>query len=85
MELEKFKTELLEKFDKIITDQVFQFIESDRHLMHDYLNTVSANGLKTVNSEISKAIKKHYGLKNVNNKNKEPQSKLIQSFEEFEL
>lgn len=85
MELNEFKTRLLEEFDSAITNQVFQFIESDRDLMHDYLNTVSTNGLKTVNSEIAKAVKKHYGLKNCEIKNKMPQSKLIQSYEVFEM
>ena len=68
-----------------ITDTVFLMIQNDKLLMYDYLHTIAHQGnLGYVNSEIAKAIKQHFGLKNVG-ENKYPNSILIQSFEEFSL
>ncbi len=83
MEIKDFTSKLIAAFDKQITDQVFLFIESERELMSNYLNTVANNELNVVNSSIAKAIKKHYELQNLDSKNESPKSKLIESYEEF--
>ncbi len=66
-----------------ITDTVFLTIQSDRQLMHDYLQTVATQGnVAYVNSEIAKEIKRFFGLTNVV-ENQFPNSVLIQSYTEF--
>jgi len=74
---------VFEKFNNVLTDEVFYFIENDRELLHDYLLLLQDNKLNVVNSTIAKMIKDKYGLENLWTKNKEPRSKLIQSHERF--
>jgi len=57
MKLKDFTDKALPKFSKTITGKVFEFIQDDRELMHDYLKTVEKNGLDDTNRHIGKAIK----------------------------
>ena len=45
MPIKKFADEVLSKFSKEITDQVFLSIQNDRELMHEYLRLVSKEGI----------------------------------------
>lgn len=52
--------------------------------MRKYLSIIeNSNSLAYVNSEIAKEVKKRYDLKNLNQRNKEPESLLIQGNEMF--
>lgn len=78
-------TTLPENFNvATITDTVFLMIESNRQLMHDYLQTIATQGnVAYVNSEIAKEIKRFFGLNNAV-ENRYPNSVLIQSYMEFQ-
>ena len=67
-----------------ITDTVFLTIQSNRQLMHDYLQTIATQrNVAYVNSEIAKEIKRFFGLTAVV-VNQFPNSVLIQSYTEFQ-
>ena len=51
--------------------------------MYEYLRAVEDNGLDTVNQQIGKAIKSQYQLINVNDREDNPSSTLIQSHQKF--
>lgn len=79
--MNEFASELFEKFEAQITDQVFCFIENDRELMKAYLDLVAQTGdLRAVNSGIAQQVATHYGLKDSGERCSEPQSLLIQSY-----
>ena len=83
--LNDFKKEVVDLFCETLTDKVFLMIQNDRELLHDYMLIVSkSTSLANVNSEIAKEVKKRFDLENQNNKNKQPESFLIQSHEIFE-
>ncbi len=84
MPIKKFADEVLSKFSKEITDQVFLSIQNDRELMHEYLRLVSKNGIDTVNQQIGKAVKNRYKLSNSDSRQDVPKSTLIKSHQEFE-
>ena len=81
--VDTFAKKTLDRFSKEITDSVFVFIQTDRELMHDYLNLLSKTDLKYLNSTIAKAVKERFNLTNKKRKGT-PKSTLIQSYEEFE-
>lgn len=84
MNLKDFTDTLMSEFDKNLTDIVFLYIESNKELMEDYLKVVSNNSeLKVVNSQIARAIEKHYTLQSTGIRNEKPKSQLIKSYEEF--
>lgn len=65
MSLSKFNNDLLEKFTEEITDLVFQYIMDNEELMDKYLDLISKNTRKTVNSQLGKAIKNKFGVDNI--------------------
>jgi hypothetical protein len=70
---------------KMITDEVFFFIEKDPTLNGNYWRLVKRRGPGTVNRFIGRAIKEHWELTNSNHRQKPPlKSKLIKSHQIFE-
>lgn len=69
--------------NKRITNEIFMIIQNDRKLMHDYLRLVESQGLDVVNQEIGKAVKKAYGLDNIDDRENNPACTLIQSHQKF--
>ena len=66
-----------------ITDRFFCFIQNDRVLMKNYLDTVAETGsLQVVNSQMAQYICQHFGLKSGREKH-HPYSNLIQSYHEL--
>lgn len=79
--MDGFVSELFEKFEAQITDQVFCFIENDRELMKAYLDLVAEKGdLRSVNSQIAQRVATRYGLEDSGERCIEPNSFLIQSY-----
>jgi hypothetical protein len=76
--------EAISRMNKKITDEVFLIIQNDRELMQDYLRAVEKHGLDLVNKTIGKAVKKKYGLINLDEREDNPSSTLIQSHQKFE-
>ena len=84
-ELNDFKKKVINEFSKEITDRVFLMIQNDKELMKEYLLLIEkGNSLTYINSEIAKEIKRKFSLKNLNEKNSNPKSTLIQGHEIFE-
>lgn len=83
--LDNFKKKVIKVFSEQLTDKVFLMIQNDRDLMREYLAVIEkSKSLANVNSEIAKEVKKRFKLKNLNQKNKSPESFLIQGHEMFE-
>lgn len=75
---------LFERFESQITDNIFCFVQNDKELMKAYLDLVAENGnLQFVNSHIAQEIAKRYGLEYLRLSEKEPKSKLIQTYSEL--
>lgn len=83
MDFKKFSDEVLSKFSKEITDQVFLSIQNNRRLMHEYLRLISENDIDSVNQQIGKAVKSRYKLSNSDSRQDDPKSILIKSHQEF--
>lgn len=84
-ELNDFKEKVVDMYTEQLTDKVFLMIQNDRELMKEYLSIVEkSSSLKYINSEIAKEIKKRYNLDNLGEKNRTPESYLIQGHELFE-
>lgn len=79
MTTEEFAQKVTDKFNEELTDLVFQYIENNAELMHDYLRLVSDIDLDTVNKALGRKIKEKFGVDNLDRNNK-PKSKLIQSY-----
>lgn len=79
MTTEQFAQKVTDKFNEELTDLVFQYIENDAELMHDYLRLVSNKDLDTVNKALGRKIKEKFGVENLD-RNNNPKSKLIQSY-----
>ena len=79
MKTEEFAQKVIDKFNEELTDLVFQYIENDAELMHDYLRLISDKDLDTVNKALGKKIKEKFGVENLERSNN-PKSKLIQSY-----
>ena len=84
MAIKRFADEVLSKFSKEITDQVFLSIQNDRELMHEYLRLVSKEGIDSVNQQLGKAVKSRFKLSNSDSRQDDPKSMLIKSHQEFE-
>lgn len=81
-----FADEVLGKFAKQITGEVFLMIQNDRELMHKYLRLLEHNKLDTVNQWIGRRVKERFGLENEDGddaREEEPLSTLIQSHQKF--
>lgn len=72
------------RMNKRITNEIFMLIQNDRELMRDYLRVVEEKGLDKVNQTIGKEVKDAYGLKNVDDREDNPDCTLIQSHQKFE-
>jgi len=83
MELKDFIDEVISKKNKTITDEVFLLIQNDHEFMQQYLRFVQKQGLDTVNQQIGKRVKERYKLDNNIERNNEPISTLISSFQCF--
>ena len=84
--VERFMKEALPQFESRITDLFFSFVQSDKSLMKQYLDTVAATGdLRVVNSQIAQRLRERFGLNNTGIRNSEPESSLIQSYSELEI
>lgn len=79
MTTEEFAQKVINQFNEELTDLVFQYIENDAELMHDYLRLVSDKDLDTVNKALGRKIKEKFGVDNLERDNN-PKSKLIQSY-----
>ena len=79
MTTEEFAQKVADKFNEELTDLVFQYIENDAELMHDYLRLVSDKDLDTVNKALGRKIRERFGVDNLGRSNN-PKSKLIQSY-----
>jgi hypothetical protein len=77
-----FTDKVISQKNKSITDEIFLLIQNDKDLMQEYLNLVEKNTLGDVNRQIGKRIKESYRLTN-DERNKEPSSTLIKSYQEF--
>lgn len=84
MTTEEFAQKVITKFNLELTDLIFQYIENDAELMHEYLRLVSDKDLDTVNKAIGKKIKEKFDVDN-KERNKNPKSKLIRSYTEHKL
>lgn len=83
--LNDFKTKVVDQFCETITDRIFLMIQNDRDLMQEYLSIIEKGKSRAnINSQIAKEIKKRFKLDNQNIKNKEPESSLIVSHEQFD-
>ncbi|HIZ32495.1 MAG TPA: hypothetical protein H9814_02950 [Candidatus Bacteroides merdigallinarum] len=72
-----------EKVEHGITDLFFLFVQSDKELAKQYLDTVAASGnLQAVNSQISKLLAEHFELVSTGIIKDNPHSNLIQSYSE---
>ena len=77
--MSRFKTKATQE----ITDLFFLFVQNDKELMKDYLDTVAqTRDLQTVNREISQRLAKKLQVVSTGVKNDNPHSNLIQSFSE---
>ncbi len=80
--LQNFEEKALKQFTKEITDLFFLYIENDENLMHDYLRVIGREGdLDTTNKKLGEAVKSWFKLEN-GEVNREPMSKLIESYTE---
>jgi hypothetical protein len=78
-----FANEVISQKNKSITDEIFLLIQNNKDLMQEYLRLVEGNGLSSVNTQIGRRVKEAYGLTNAAERNDEPSSTLIKSYQEF--
>lgn len=83
--IESVAEEALEIIAKDITDQVFIIIQDNRELMQKYIDQVEASGKDTVNRTIGKYVKNRLNLTNLDQREDDPQSTLIASYEKHGL
>ncbi len=81
--IEDFTSKVIGIKNKSITNEIFLLIQNDKELMHEYLRLVETEGLDNVNRQIGKIIKKSYSLINDYERNDNPSSTLIRSYQEF--
>lgn len=87
MNVDQFMGKAMPRFEtkatQEITDLFFLFVQNDKELMKDYLDTVAQTGdLQTVNREISRRLAKELQVVSTGVKNDNPHSNLIQSYSE---
>jgi hypothetical protein len=78
-----FVKKVIDQKNKQITDEVFLQIQNDHIFMQEYLRLVETDTLDVVNMRIGKQVKEAYKLENALDRNNEPTSTLIQSYQEF--
>ncbi len=76
--------EAIDKLNKRITNEIFMIIQNNRKLMHEYLRSVEASGLDSVNQAIGKEVKGAYRLINIDDREDNPSCTLIQSHQKFQ-
>lgn len=81
MEINDFINKVINEKNKIITDEVFLLIQNNHELMQDYLRLVEEKGLDEVNRQIGKGIKACYNLANDVEREADPKSTLISSYQ----
>lgn len=64
-----------------MTDVVFLVIQTDHELMRRYLDLIRKHGVDTVNQEIGKAVKAELHHAKDGERNENPRSTLIQSYQ----
>ncbi len=84
MELNDLSEKVLHRFSQTITDKIFLFLQSDKELMQDYLQTVAKKGLDVTNMHLGKAIKIRFNLENDIQREDNPSSTLIKSHQIFQ-
>ena len=76
--------EAIGKMNKQITNEIFMIVQNDRELMYEYLRSVEANGLDSVNQIIGREVKTAYQLANIDDREDNPSCTLVQSHQKFE-
>lgn len=83
MDIKDFFEIVVSKKNKSITDEIFLLIQNDKELMQKYLLLVNEKGTATVNRQIGKMIMNRYNLTPDDNRDYDPISSLILSYQEF--
>ena len=91
MKQNKQKTEIsfiadmaMKELNKRLTDLVFQTIQSDRNLMHKFMDAVHSFGWETVSQTIGRRVEFRYGLvRNGEKRNMAPESALALTYSEL--
>jgi hypothetical protein len=78
-----FADKVISQKNKSITDEIFLLIQNNKDLMQEYLRLVEGNSLSSVNTQIGRHVKEAYKLTNAAERNDEPSSTLIKSYQEF--
>lgn len=60
-----FADKAIKCFKEQITDSFFLFIQNDKELLQDYLDTISESDRQTVNSLLGKLIAKELNVDNI--------------------
>ena len=82
--IEEIANQAISIMNRRITNEIFLIIQKERELMHEYLRAVEQSGLDKVNQNIGKAVKKQYGLTNLDEREDNPSCTLIQSYQMFD-
>lgn len=72
-----FADKAIKRFKEEITDSFFLFIQNDKELLQDYLDTISESNRQTVNALLGKLIAKELNVDNI--EKGEPKSFLIKT------
>lgn len=78
--MDQFYDEVIKKFEENPTDALFCYVQCDKELMKKYLDLVAKEGLGQVNRALAKKFAQSRDTKGCGDKNKEPNSSLIQSY-----
>jgi len=84
MEIKDLADEVIALKNKSITDEVFLLIQNNKEFMQKYLRLVQEKGLQTVNQQIGRMVMTKYGLTHDTERNYEPESTLISSYQVFD-
>lgn len=75
---------VMDKLNKRLTDLVFQTIQSNRNLMHMFMDAVHSFGWETVNQTIGRRVEFRHGLvRNDKKRNIAPESALALTYSEL--
>ncbi len=80
--MEAFFKQVISQKNKTITDEIFRLLETDEDLHAGYLKLVSKKGRDSVNRQLGKLVKKHYGLVD-DGRSYSPESILIKSHQKY--
>ena len=81
--VEQLAGEAISRLKSHATDAAFLVIQNDHELMVDYLHAVEAEGWKSVNMKIGRAVKVAFPDMSKGERNRNPETVLAQSFSEF--